>query len=71
MIVVGYNGFSRGAEIFGRAFGATGIDRHRILGHDAAVSVMVDGELVAAVEQERFNREKKTSAFPMDALTWL
>ena len=63
MIVVGYNGFTRGAELFGRAFGATGIDRHRILGHDAAVAVMVDGELVAAAEEERFNREKKIFRF--------
>jgi carbamoyltransferase len=70
MIVVGYNGFTRGAELFGRAFGSTGIDRHRILGHDAAVAVMVDGELVAAAEEERFNREKKTSGFPASALNW-
>ncbi|MEI5524980.1 carbamoyltransferase C-terminal domain-containing protein [Streptomyces brasiliscabiei] len=70
MIVLGYNGFTDGADTFGRLYGATGIDRHSILGHDAAVSLLVDGELVAAVEEERLNREKKTSDFPADSLRW-
>ncbi|WP_030670536.1 carbamoyltransferase [Streptomyces sp. NRRL B-1347] len=70
MIVLGYNGFTHGADTFGRLYGATGIDRHSILGHDAAVSLFVDGELVAAVEEERMNREKKTSDFPADSLRW-
>ncbi|WP_404829410.1 carbamoyltransferase family protein [Streptomyces albicerus] len=51
-------------------YGATGIDRHSILGHDAAVALSVDGELVAAVEEERLNREKKTSDFPANSLRW-
>ncbi|QDQ09678.1 carbamoyltransferase [Streptomyces spectabilis] len=70
MIVLGYNGFTDGADTFGRLYGATGIDRHSILGHDAAVSLFVDGELVAAVEEERMNREKKTSDFPAGSLRW-
>ncbi|WP_458246852.1 carbamoyltransferase family protein [Streptomyces sp. MAI_2237] len=70
MIVLGYNGFTNGADTFGRLYGATGIDRHSILGHDAAVSLFVDGELVAAVEEERMNREKKTSDFPANSLRW-
>ncbi|MBM0231404.1 carbamoyltransferase [Micromonospora sp. STR1_7] len=70
MIVIGYNGFTRGAEVFRRLWGVEGVDRHNVLGHDAAVAVLVDGELVAAVEEERLNREKKTSAFPMNAMRW-
>ncbi|MEU6673241.1 carbamoyltransferase C-terminal domain-containing protein [Streptomyces sp. NPDC046925] len=70
MIVLGYNGFTHGADTFGRLYGATGIDRHSILGHDAAAALLVDGELVAAVEEERLNREKKTSAFPAGSLRW-
>ncbi|MFD4629001.1 carbamoyltransferase [Streptomyces sp. NPDC058284] len=70
MIVLGYNGFTDGADMFGRLYGATGIDRHSILGHDAAVALSVDGELVAAVEEERLNREKKTSDFPANSLRW-
>ncbi|PJN22593.1 carbamoyltransferase C-terminal domain-containing protein [Kitasatospora sp. CB02891] len=70
MIVIGYNGFTDGAETFGRLYGATGIDRHSILGHDAAAALFVDGELVAAVEEERLNREKKTSDFPVNSVRW-
>jgi carbamoyltransferase len=70
VIVLGYNGFTNGADTFGRLYGATGIDRHSILGHDAAVALSVDGELVAAVEEERLNREKKTSDFPANSLRW-
>ncbi|MFB8245627.1 carbamoyltransferase [Streptomyces sp. NPDC055952] len=70
MIVLGYNGFGRSAEIFGRLFRATGIDRHLLYGHDSAAALLVDGELVAAVEEERLNREKKTSSFPVNAIRW-
>ncbi|MFF7730782.1 carbamoyltransferase [Streptomyces sp. NPDC008001] len=70
MIVLGYNGFGKSAEIFGRLFRATGIDRHLLYGHDSAAALLVDGELVAAVEEERLNREKKTSSFPVNAMRW-
>lgn len=70
MIVVGYNGFPRAAERFASLYGRTGIDRNRLLGHDAAASVFVDGELVAAVEEERLSRVKRTSAMPVGALRW-
>jgi predicted NodU family carbamoyl transferase len=36
--------------------------------HDAAACLIKDGELVAAVEEERFNRIKKTSKFPVNAI---
>ncbi|MFJ7496718.1 carbamoyltransferase [Streptomyces sp. NPDC097727] len=70
MIVLGYNGFTRGAEIFGRLFGATGVARNLLVGHDASAAVVVDGELVAAVEEERLSRVKKTSDFPAHAIQW-
>jgi carbamoyltransferase len=70
MIVLGWNGFTRSAEIFARYFGAVGLDKHYVLGHDAGASLLVDGELVAAVEEERLNRIKKTSDFPVNAVTW-
>jgi carbamoyltransferase len=42
---------------------------HAVLGlsalaHDPAACLFVDGRLVAAVEEERLNREKRTRAFP-------
>jgi carbamoyltransferase len=70
VIVLGWNGFTRSAEIFARYFGAVGLDKHYVLGHDAGASLLVDGELVAAVEEERLNRIKKTSDFPVNSVTW-
>ncbi|GGJ84218.1 nodulation protein NolNO [Streptomyces camponoticapitis] len=70
MIVLGYNGFSRSSELFQRLYGATGVDRNLLMGHDAAAALSVDGEVVAAVEEERLNREKKTSDFPVKAIGW-
>jgi carbamoyltransferase len=70
MIVLGCNGFTNSAEIFARYFGAVGIDRHYVLGHDAGASLLVDGKLVAAVEEERLNRIKKTSDFPFNSVKW-
>jgi len=37
-------------------------------GHDAAAAILVNGELVAAAEQERFSLEKHTGAFPTSAI---
>lgn len=36
--------------------------------HDAAACLIRDGELLAAVEEERFNRIKKTNKFPINAV---
>lgn len=36
--------------------------------HDSAACLIRDGELVAAVEEERLNRIKKTSKFPINAV---
>ncbi|WP_210585191.1 carbamoyltransferase C-terminal domain-containing protein [Streptomyces sp. GESEQ-35] len=70
MIVLGCNGFSRVSEFFSERLGATGINKHYLLGHDAAAALLVDGRLVAAVEEERLNREKKTTDFPGNAIDW-
>jgi carbamoyltransferase len=45
----------------------------RVLGvscdyHDAAAALVVDGEVVAAAEQERFSRHKHDGALPTDAI---
>ena len=36
--------------------------------HDAGVALLVDGELVFAAEQERFDRIKHSAAFPVEAI---
>ncbi|WP_424851762.1 carbamoyltransferase family protein [Streptomyces sp. SAI-170] len=58
------------SEFFSERLGATGINKHYLLGHDAAAALLIDGRLVAAVEEERLNREKKTTDFPTNAINW-
>ncbi|MFP3987766.1 carbamoyltransferase C-terminal domain-containing protein [Streptomyces sp. E11-3] len=70
MIVLGWNGFTRVSEFFAENFGAVGTEKHYLLGHDSGASLLVDGELVAAVEEERLNREKKTTDFPVNSVKW-
>lgn len=38
--------------------------------HDTSAAIVVDGELVCAVEEERFNRDRHTAAFPVAALDY-
>jgi len=53
-------------------FGSDGTDlvpgHPRWYMHDAAACLVADGELIAAVEQERFNRIKQTTKFPAAAI---
>lgn len=37
-------------------------------GHDTAAALMIDGELIAACEQERYTRDKHSRLFPIDAV---
>jgi carbamoyltransferase len=37
---------------------------------DAAAALVVDGELIAAAEEERFNRVKHVAGFPSEAARW-
>ena len=37
-------------------------------GHDTSAAIMIDGKLIAACEEERFNLEKHTRAFPKYAI---
>ena len=36
--------------------------------HDSAVSLIIDGEIVGAAQEERFSRIKHDSTFPSNAL---
>tara|TARA_Y100000310_G_scaffold287834_1_gene312981 strand:- start:5863 stop:7623 length:1761 start_codon:yes stop_codon:yes gene_type:complete len=38
--------------------------------HDSSVALVKDGELIAAVEQERFSRKKHDTSFPLDAIQY-
>ena len=39
--------------------------------HDSAVALVRDGEIIAAVQEERFSRVKNDSSFPSNALDWI
>ena len=39
-------------------------------GHDSAAALIIDGEIVAACEEERFNRLKHSGAFPIGAINY-
>ena len=38
--------------------------------HDSAAALVVDGEIVAAAQQERFSRKKHDAGFPADAISY-
>lgn len=38
--------------------------------HDSAAALIVDGEIVAAAQEERFSRKKHDAAFPADAIRY-
>ncbi len=70
MIVLGCNGFSKSAAFFGAYFGSVGNDRNLLMGHDASAALFKDGVLIAAAEEERFNRIKKSPDFPEQAVRY-
>ena len=39
--------------------------------HDSAAVLMVDGEVIAAVQEERFTRKKHDSSFPINSIEWI
>jgi carbamoyltransferase len=47
-----------------------GYPAHFGAGHDSAAAIVVDGQLVAAAEEERFNREKHSRSFPRLAMEY-
>jgi carbamoyltransferase len=61
MTVLGFSGIHNG-EYYRQRYGL------RFVGHDAAVALVCDGEVIFAAEEERFSRQKHTSSFPTGAL---
>jgi carbamoyltransferase len=39
--------------------------------HDSSAALLLDGELVSYVEEERFNRRKHTNAYPQHSIDWV
>ena len=38
--------------------------------HDSAACIVVGGEVIAAAQEERFNRQKHSSEFPLEAIRY-
>jgi carbamoyltransferase len=60
LLVLGFSGIHNG-EYYREHYGL------RFVGHDAAVALVRDGEVLFAAEEERFSRQKHTSKFPTGA----
>ena len=39
--------------------------------HDSAAAIIVDGEIVAAAQEERFSRKKHDSSYPFNAVDYI
>lgn len=61
MIVLGLNGGVSLAHENNPIF-------HRGESHDASAALLIDGEIVGAIEEERLNRIKHTNKFPINAI---
>lgn len=70
--VLGYNGgiVERNKAIFKAAGLSEGAARATTPGHDAAAAIAVDGKIIAAAAEERFNRKKATFEFPINAINF-
>jgi carbamoyltransferase len=71
MNILGISGFD-GSVRFKQAHcsSLSGREYRIVQGLDAAAALFVDGELVAAAAEERFNRRKHTGEFPLDAISY-
>lgn len=68
-VVLGYSGLDGSMEFKQRRFPDLAAGEQRLYqGLDAAAAVVVDGRLVAAVQQERFSGVKFDHGFPVDAI---
>lgn len=61
MVIVGFSG-ARNSKYY--------IDKYnvRFVGHDSSITIIVDGKLKFAAEEERFNREKHAAELPSRSL---
>jgi carbamoyltransferase len=68
-VVLGYSGLDGSAEFKHGTFPGLDAREARLFqGLDSAAALVVDGELVAAVQQERYSGIKFDHAFPVDAI---
>ncbi|WUH89476.1 hypothetical protein OG900_04450 [Streptomyces sp. NBC_00433] len=70
-VVLGYSGLDGSQECKTREFPGLSTPESRLFqGLDSAAALLVDGELVAAVQQERFSGSKFDHRFPREAIDY-
>jgi carbamoyltransferase len=71
MYILGYSGLHH-SDVYHKkkleSFGVTD-DDNNFQGMDAAVTIICDGNVIAAAEEERFTNEKHINHFPINAIT--
>jgi len=71
MNILGISGLAKAMRFKRAAFPGRDEREYRIAqGMDSAAALLVDGQLVAAAEEERFTREKHTGDFPIHAIRY-
>jgi carbamoyltransferase len=69
MKIIGFSGFSNAVTYKRRVWPGLEEREYRITqGHDAAAALVIDGRIVAAGAEERFNRRKHSELFPRGAI---
>lgn len=71
MKILGFSGFDGSVRFKQQHWPGLSEREYRIVqGLDAAAALFVDGEIVAAAAEERFNRRKHSGAFPIRAIEY-
>ena len=71
MVILGISGLDRAMAFKEACWPGLDEREYRITqGHDAAAALVVDGRVVAAAAEERFDRVKHSSAFPTQAIAY-
>ena len=65
---LGISGLANISDFFKKQGFNKSLQNGIIQGSDTAACLMINGKVIAATAQERFNAEKKTTAFPYDAI---
>jgi carbamoyltransferase len=71
MKILGISGLENSVPFKRRSLPGLDEREYRISqGHDSAAALVIDGEIVAAAAEERFNRLKHSGAFPINAINY-
>src|SRR5262249_54047324 len=71
MKILGISGLENSMPFKRRSLAGLDEREYRISqGHDSAAALVIDGEIIAAAAEERFNRVKHSGDFPVDAINY-